>query len=273
MKLLVIGDLHGNRNWKNLVKEYKHDFVVFVGDYTDSYKTTIKEDMDNLMEIIEYKKANKGSVVLLLGNHDLQYVTKYNSYHICTRELDRAFPNLYPIYKENIHLFQLAWQVGNTLFTHAGVHKEWLDNYKKLKGVDAIDNYADSFNNDYVNWLKRCTAEHQSQSQRKPNVFYVGRSRTNGSFDCLVGGPVWFDNRHVYDFNGLPENLNQVAGHNRTTSGQVEVYTTSTGSSTYWCTDCLSSNPESTPLVLNVDPRSPRSKVYYKKENFDFEFF
>lgn len=78
-KQCIIGDIHERTIWKRIVeKEKDSDRFIFLGDYLDSYEKSLTpiEAADNLEDIIEFKKnqqrLNK-DVVLLLGNHILQY--------------------------------------------------------------------------------------------------------------------------------------------------------------------------------------------------------
>ena len=73
-KVGTISDLHGRGIWKKFVKDNPQiDIWVFIGDYTDSYDLTNEEIYLNLVEIIEFKKANPENVILLWGNHDIAY--------------------------------------------------------------------------------------------------------------------------------------------------------------------------------------------------------
>ena len=53
------------------IKNY--DKVVFLGDYVDSFTISNIASYENLKDIIRLKKRDPNKVVLLLGNHDIQY--------------------------------------------------------------------------------------------------------------------------------------------------------------------------------------------------------
>ena len=71
--ILVCGDIHGRRFWKEPCKNLdKYDKVVFLGDYLDPYGfegIEVEDAIENFKEILELKKNNMDKVVLLLGNH------------------------------------------------------------------------------------------------------------------------------------------------------------------------------------------------------------
>ena len=101
-KILTLGDIHGRDKWMfhthgsphefnhwmtmvengvpadaeefwNEMPYTQYDQIVFVGDYVDSYDLSNVLILDNLKKILLFKKALPDKVVLLLGNHDIQY--------------------------------------------------------------------------------------------------------------------------------------------------------------------------------------------------------
>lgn len=73
--MIIIPDVHGRLFWKDAVAKRKDgEMVIFLGDYLDSYESTInresfKKSFENLKEIIEFKKTNEDTCILLFGNH------------------------------------------------------------------------------------------------------------------------------------------------------------------------------------------------------------
>ncbi len=72
-KTLVLGDTHGRSFWKLAVNIEQPDRVIFVGDYFDSFDIGTEEQLNNFLDILEYKKSGGAEVVLLIGNHDHHY--------------------------------------------------------------------------------------------------------------------------------------------------------------------------------------------------------
>ena len=127
-KINVIGDIHGRRNWKELVKE--DEVNVFLGDYFDPYdRFTADQLVENFLEIITFKEKHP-ETVLLYGNHDHHYIvpayggstSRYNS------RMAKRFKELF---SEFNGLFKgVAYAPDSKhLITHAGVTKDWLDKY------------------------------------------------------------------------------------------------------------------------------------------------
>ena len=126
MKIIAIGDIHGRRAWKDIVMEHECDKVVFVGDYFDSFYIDGNTQLNNFLDIIEYKKANPGKVRLLLGNHDFHYLPgvfgSYSGYNAVfsgqfREKLNDAIRH---------RLIKICWFKDGIMFSHAGISKEWL---------------------------------------------------------------------------------------------------------------------------------------------------
>ncbi|MFA5395492.1 MAG: metallophosphoesterase [Methanogenium sp.] len=203
MKILVIGDIHGRSNWKfkgdiihlvkfpNLATDY--DKYIFLGDYTDSFTETNAVILHNLKEIIQLKKNYPDKVILLLGNHDLQYMFNYKE-HGCSGYRPEMYQELHQIFNENKDLFLPAYQIQNYLFTHAGVTTTWIR--KRLYEDESLLNLSiyDIINKLFKDYDKR--------------LFDVGRCR--GGY-YLSGGPFWADKYE--SSNAILPNYHQVVGH------------------------------------------------------------
>lgn len=129
LKLVAIGDLHGKNYWKKIDFD-QFDKIVFIGDYTDSFTYPDETIYQNLMDLIALKKANPKKIILLLGNHDLQYL-HYPEFP-CTGFRPEAQKQLTACFRENKKYFQVAWQRKNYLFTHAGVTNKWFEKYEDV---------------------------------------------------------------------------------------------------------------------------------------------
>lgn len=130
MKVLVIWDLHWLNVWKKKIAEDNFDKVIFLWDYVDSFIVPDVEMIQNLRDIIEYKISNMDKVVLLLWNHDIQYIWEWNR---CSWYRARIAWVLWDIYKENLKLFKVFHEeIDNKskstyLFSHAWVTDWWED--------------------------------------------------------------------------------------------------------------------------------------------------
>lgn len=74
MKILVLGDIHGRDCWTNIVANEPCDKVIFLGDYVSTHDNiTEEQQITNLDRILTYKIANPDKVILLRGNHKINF--------------------------------------------------------------------------------------------------------------------------------------------------------------------------------------------------------
>lgn len=222
MKILAVGDIHGEDWWKpaifgahdlfNSYKKgeeihqgsYRFNFenwgkIIFVGDYVDSFNVSTVEMLDNLVEIVDFAKKFPDHVELLLGNHDIQYIhPKYK----CSGFRPEAYFDFRDIFEENKHLFKVASAYGDYLFSHAGVtQKFWNVCENKLKEVKDLYDYTDPEKTiaDHLNFLYELNFE---------PLFYAGPARGGIS---SYPGIFWADKRELVA-NPL-QGYSQVVGH------------------------------------------------------------
>jgi len=194
-KIIAIGDLHGQDCWKAINPD-EYDYILFLGDYVDSFSVPRETILSNLEDIIALKKLYPQKVTLLLGNHDIQY-SEYPNYR-CSGFDERMQPDYTQMFRENRHLFQVALQIGRYLFTHAGISHSFArtclgDRYTQV--VEHLINAADLLN-----------AIHASPSQ---SILHTV-SRYRGGYDQF-GGITWADYRET-SVDLLP-GYHQIVGH------------------------------------------------------------
>lgn len=134
MKIIALGDTHGESYWEIAVEDNKDaDKIVFVGDYWDSFDVPFKEQKENFLKIIALKKQFPEKVVLLIGNHDFHYTDTANWYGDKYSGYQKAhFFEINQLMKEHEQLFQMCYMYKSFVFTHAGVTTLWL---KRTSGI------------------------------------------------------------------------------------------------------------------------------------------
>lgn len=143
MKQIVIGDLHGRDTWKYIVDHHGLNDVryIFLGDYVDTHENIGWErQCDNLRALYTFKSEHPDKVVLLIGNHDLQYYD--NQLFGCSGFRMNTFRKANWMYKEMIDnkvmMPMFIDEFGN-LFSHAGVSKFWFDTwYENVTPDDVV---------------------------------------------------------------------------------------------------------------------------------------
>lgn len=192
MKILIIGDIHGRKNWKDIISSNKDQVekIVIMGDYFDPYTDKKIPDMiENFNEILDLKKAEPEKYILLLGNHDTHYFCPY----ACeSTRYSYAGAGFYEeLFKKNLEYFDFIWKYGNTLFSHAGISKSWFTT--AFPEADPKDAYS---------VIKSAGLDNR-------DLYTVGWERGGYGY----GGPFWADYRETTR-SPLP-GWNQVIAHTR----------------------------------------------------------
>lgn len=224
MKIVAIGDIHGKSVWIQAFKANKdaHLFI-FLGDYVDAYTLGNQEMYDNLHTIIEIKKLLAEKVVLLIGNHDLQYM--YYPAYRCSGFRGEAQEALTALFTENIHLFSVAYQHQKYLFTHAGISRKWFDiQEQKLLAaglLESKENLAQTLNQINLRPDRDCL--HQV------SIYRGGMHPT--------GGITWADMEETMN-DPLP-GFHQVVGHSRVKQMTRVDFTATFADTSITYIDCL----------------------------------
>lgn len=159
MKIIAIGDIHGRDAWKRI-------------------------DVDAF-----------DKVVLPLGNHDVHYLF----YPEFTQNgfMKNSQEALTELFVTNKDLFQVAYQVQNYLFTHAGVSKTWYGKNLKYFGSNPIS-VGDILNDMFL--------EHETRE-----VLFQASHLRGGSDP--TGGIVWADKSETDD--DYLFGYHQIVGHTK----------------------------------------------------------
>ena len=195
MKILAVGDLHGKDRWKKINPE-EHDYIVFMGDYVDSFTVTPDKILDNLKELIDFRKKHPDKVILLLGNRDIQYMD-YPHYR-CTGFNSFFQMDYTELFRANRNLFRVASQFRDYLFTHAGLSNSFARHNLK--------EYYDSILNKEISVAELLNRIQNSEKQ----AMLHSVSDLRGGPDPF-GGITWADYRET-SVDLLP-GYHQVVGH------------------------------------------------------------
>ena len=231
-KILIIPDVHGRSFWRPAVASGDYDKIIFLGDYVDPYPDERIGELTalhGLMDIIDFYDRHPDQVVLLLGNHDLHYLSPY--YHEmcpCDRYDEKHSDVLHLLFTKGDR-FNLAHEetIGSQkyLFTHAGVNQPWLKrNLKVIRQPDAI----------HLNRL--LLFDEGIETLRQVGLLRWGM--------YLTGSVVWCDNDELAVSDPLPD-VYQIVGHTRQYDGKPII------TPHYACLDC------STAFVLDEEGLKP----------------
>jgi hypothetical protein len=197
MKTISIGDIHGLFVIDKILEIINlYDKIIFVGDYVDSFTIDDQTILLNLNEIIDLKKKRPYKIILLWGNHDIQYLLGYER-HGCSGYRPKMKEALYELFKINRNLFSVSYQLEDTLWTHAGISKYWYENrFKKFRDANPKLTISQQLNLAF--------------EQLEESLFDVGYSRGGHH---RVGGPFWCDMAELKA--GPIRTHHQIVGHTK----------------------------------------------------------
>lgn len=226
MKLVAIGDIHGRDIWKQIVaKEHDDtDEFVFVGDYFDSFTVKGLDQINNFLDIIDFRNTSiYHKVTLLIGNHDYHYYPGIEDNGTSGYQTLMA-PSIKHVVSDNKQYLQAAYQVGEFVFTHAGLSSEWLDDMVDEWSVDSLDATI----NDLFRFQPQKLA-YRPYKQVGSTVYGVG-----GYGSETFQGPLWIRPKALMAANRdtLRNQIIQVVGH--TPQDTIDIKGKSTGGRYYF---------------------------------------
>lgn len=145
MKIVVIGDIHGKLIWQDILDKENPDQVIFLGDYVSTHGLeSTEQQITNLDSILEYKMNNPDTVVLLRGNHDIQHLGY--SWAGCSGWDQKLYEMMKSRIDDYLNLTQWVYIDDNlkTIFSHAGISTEWMNQVAKINSIYEINNLPPS---------------------------------------------------------------------------------------------------------------------------------
>jgi hypothetical protein len=224
MKLVAIGDIHGRDYWKQIIdQEQDADMFVFVGDYFDSFTIKGPDQINNFLDIVEFKKTTDKEVILLIGNHDYHYYPGIEDSGTSGYQTLMA-PSIKHVVSDNKQHLQAAYQVDEFVFTHAGLSSEWLDDNIVMWDVPNLAMYV----NDLFYYQPQKLA-YRPYKQVGSTVYGVG-----GYGSETFQGPLWIRPKALIQANRdtLRKQIIQVVGH--TPQDTIDIKGKSTGGRYYF---------------------------------------
>ena len=222
--MIIIPDVHGRDFWRPVIEKEKdnNEKIIFLGDYVDPYPwegISRKKSIEGLRDIIELKKSQPEKIILLLGNHDYQYIEEESRirsrYDIVNKNL------INKIFLENLDLFDLAYLDEKYLYSHSGILKPWVELSKEILGKDPkIESIPGILNRSF----------HKNPQEMDKILLIVSPYR--GGWSRGSGSCIWGD---VQEFLYYPEDqyegLYQIFGHTQQEFGPII-------EDTFACLDC-----------------------------------
>lgn len=187
MNILIIPDVHGSTGWK-VIKKYsleKYDYIVFMGDYFDSWENKWPEQGDNFKDICDFIRGDPEHRKLLIGNHDWAYLSKSREGANCSghqngmitkdgKFLESKVKTINELLLSAKDILLLAFECDDWVFSHAGFSKTAVNYMKTILSKIYDESYVEE--NYSINLL--------NETFRKRLEEYNGNTKTNWiSFD------------------------------------------------------------------------------------------
>lgn len=248
--MIVISDIHGRTFWEKAIKGNEDEEIIFLGDYLDPYGyegISFNDAFSNFEKIIEFKKAHKDNVILLLGNHDCHYLEYISP---CSRYDYINASKICKILKDNLDLFQLAYEKKingkNYIFSHAGILSGWVKNnpliFKGCNSSNIVSKINSLFSKGDIDLMI---------GLEDINTFRGGNSH--------YGSIIWADVREFLDEKKSFPNTYQIFGHTQQSSDPII-------EDNYACLDCrkaFSIDDKGNIKALNsIDEAKVRRMIY-----------
>ena len=236
IKYIVIPDVHGRDFWRDVVSEYIADNdikFIFLGDYLDPYDyEEIDNEYQGLLDIIEYKKSYPDRFVLLLGNHDLHYLTNEGRGsrwdYFNSKRNEETFRN-------NLNLFAMTHSEEingkKFLFSHAGILPGWLYKNASYFNLETPEDLSEFKINDWTDIPDFNIMLHSNDFRNKlfNSIGDVSYYRGGGS---QFGSIVWADyHEHLRQEDRIP-GIIQVFGHTQQEKDPINI------DNEAFCLDC-----------------------------------
>lgn len=177
---IIVGDIHGELEIVKDLLQDKNQSIVWTGDFVDSFKKNISEQIEILDLILEALET-RDNVTVLVANHEYSYINERFRASGFTYEMAYAMAERKP---RILRSFKWYTVVHGYLVTHAGASALWLPQ----KTMDR---------NEIVDFIEKAPVDKLAQ---------IGWARGG---DSPVGGILWCD---TDEFRPVP-GVKQVFGH------------------------------------------------------------
>ena len=194
-QIIVLGDIHGRKEWKTILKkEPNATKVIFLGDYFDSFDVPFETQVENFIDILALKKSDPNKFILLLGNHDFQYLPYVTEHYSGYQAENKNHISALIDSAVEEGLIKVCYKYNKWIFSHAGITKTW---FKNCNGD--IKNIEDSINEMFL---------------IHPNYFFFteGINHSNCG-DDVTQSPLWVRPHSLLE-NRI-DGYKQVVGHTR----------------------------------------------------------
>lgn len=234
MKVLIIPDVHGSHEWEVAkTKIAEVDYVVFLGDFFDSWTNKWPDQGENFLNICNFKRDNPDKVKLLIGNHDWSYISGTTNGHNCSGHQYEHASEIKSALLSNLDIIDLAFECDGWVFSHAGFSATAI---RKMKAVlkriyskyPSLDGKEFSSIEEKIKYVEDNTVEWDS---REYSIDFLNKA--------------WHERSHIHGDSAFSNDFDEILDWNGVFSG---------------------SGDEKTQFCLWIRPHSLLEDAFYDKQ-------
>lgn len=217
MITLILSDIHDDIKWADKVlNKYSFDKIIFIGDFFDSWTGKVKEAQATAKWLQNKMAALGDKAQFCLGNHDMHYMFRNNSYIRCSGYENAKNVAINEIMKRSDwDKFKLYVYEQGYYISHGGMHEDLYCH--PIKG----------FNREFLD--KTCE-EAFMKGWDNQFSWYLAAGECRGGMQPH-GGINWLDWNEEFE---PIENVSQIVGHTQQREPQQKIGKNSIN----YCIDC-----------------------------------
>lgn len=156
-RILSIPDVHGSHKWEAVksVPKDSYDYIVFHGDYFDSWENQWPDQGENFKAICDFVRKDIEHRKLLIGNHDWSYLSGTNDGCTVSGHQTGHIAEIRKLLDRNLDIIDLAFECDGWIFSHAGFSSTWVSSMKDvINSLYENDGHIFDFDGPYSEWNK-----------------------------------------------------------------------------------------------------------------------
>ncbi len=153
-RIVSVPDVHGTHEWEAVktIPKDSYDYIVFHGDYFDSWENEWPDQGENFKAICEFVREDTEHRKLLIGNHDWSYLSQSREGSNCSVHQTASYNRegkttlIRELLLSARDILELAFECDGWVFSHAGFSRTAVQYMKeilcKLELIKAEDEYS-----------------------------------------------------------------------------------------------------------------------------------
>ncbi|MBR5964673.1 MAG: metallophosphoesterase [Treponema sp.] len=190
MKVLVVPDVHGSREWES-VKSFpqdSYDRIVFMGDYFDACENKWPEQGENFEKICAFVRQDPERRKALLGNHDWSYLSATVHGAGCSGHQNGKASKIKSLLLSARDILDLAFEADGVVFSHGGFSKTWVATILRLFNMNASEWSIDFLNK---TWRSLSLQKDEAAFNYEFEELFDWHGYFSGSGNEATQGPLW----------------------------------------------------------------------------------